>query len=126
MAAEPCKVMVVDDHPAVRRGVEAMVRRQRNIRLLASAGDGARALQQAAEDPPDVVLMDVSMPGLSGVETTRLIKQASPGVRVIGLSAWSDPDTLAAMLAAGAEQLLGKDVSEASLADAILNPPEAG
>lgn len=96
------RVLVADDHPILRQGLIALLEAEPDILLVAEAGHGEEAVGRALERRPDVVLMDVSMPGMDGVEATRRIVEALPDTRVIALSMHSDVETARAMIEAGA------------------------
>ncbi len=115
----PVRVMLVDDHRMLRQALAASLAEQHGIQVVGEAGDGDEALELAAELRPDVVLMDVSMPGKGGVEATRELRAAMPQVRVIGLSMHDAPATRDSMLSAGAEAYLTKDGPLEGLVEAI-------
>lgn len=96
------KVLLADDHKMFREALRAMLSREADLEIVAEVGDGRDVLTEAAKCRPDVVCMDVGMPGLNGVEATRRLVSAQPGVRVIGLSAYSDKRFVMEMLNAGA------------------------
>jgi DNA-binding NarL/FixJ family response regulator len=96
------RVLVVDDHPLFRQGVAALVRDAPGLELAAEAVDGEEALRLAAELRPDVVVMDVSMPGLGGVEATRQLVRDHPDVAVLMLTMVDDDDAVFAAMRAGA------------------------
>ena len=81
-AAPPIRVLIVDDHPLAQSGMRNFVAAFRDLTLVASTSSGEEALSLVERDPPDVVLMDMLMPGMSGVETTRRIKQRQPHIQV--------------------------------------------
>jgi NarL family two-component system response regulator LiaR len=112
-------VLIVDDHGMVRQGVRTFLQTQRDIVVVGEAADGERATQLSAEHAPDVALVDLMMPGIGGVETTRRLKQVSPRTQVVILTSYED-DTLALnAIQAGAISFLLKDVSGEALADAV-------
>lgn len=105
------RVVVVDDHPFYREGVKSMTPLiDPGIAVVGEAADGASALAAVAEHEPDVVLMDLAMPGMSGIETTRAIRAAHPGTAVLVLTMLQD-DSVIAALDAGAAGYLLKDAS---------------
>lgn len=95
-------VMLVDDHAIVRTGLTQLFSTVADIEVVAEAGDGAEAVAQMAVTSPQVVLMDLAMPGMDGVEATRAIMAGWPGTRVVGLTSYSDRKRVLAMLDAGA------------------------
>ena len=113
------RVMLVDDHSIVRQGLAGLLRREPDIEVIADASDGATAVQLARQLRPDVVVMDISMPGMNGIEATRHIVQESPQVRVVGLSMYQEEDHVRAMREAGAVACLGKGGPSESLIAAI-------
>jgi two-component system, NarL family, response regulator LiaR len=113
------RVMVVDDHAVVRSGLTAFLSAFQDLELVGEAGDGQQAVQMCAERTPDVVLMDVMMPVMDGIEATRLIKRASPQVQVLALTSFIDDELVKKVLEAGAAGYLLKNVSHVQLAQAI-------
>lgn len=116
------RVLLADDHPVVRKGLADLLREQPEIDLVGEAGDGEQAVALARQTKPDVVLMDVSMPKLDGIEATRYILSEMPDVRVIGLSMHEEEDMPRAMREAGATVYLSKTTASETLVDAILHP----
>ena len=115
-------MLLADDHPVVRKGLADLLRERPEIDLVGEASDGEEAVALARETKPDVVLMDVSMPNLNGIEATRYITAEMPNVRVIGLSMHEEEDMPRAMREAGATVYLSKTTASETLVDAILNP----
>jgi DNA-binding NarL/FixJ family response regulator len=103
------RVLLVDDHKIVRDGLRSLLAKQMDIEVVGEAENGREALDQARELRPDVVVMDIGMRELNGIEATRQVAQEVPGVRVIALSMHSDRRYVADMLAAGASGYLLKD-----------------
>jgi DNA-binding NarL/FixJ family response regulator len=112
------QVLIVDDRPRSRAGLRALLSTQSRIEVIAEASSGQEAIQLVAERKPDVVLMDVLMPGLDGLQTTRLIKESWPDIKVIVLTMYNDYQAEA--LAAGADVFLIKGCSTAQLVQAII------
>ena len=96
----PISVLVVDDHEVVRRGTRELLDRADGIEVVGEAQDGQEAVAQARRLRPDVVLMDVAMPSVNGVEATRAIKRELPGTAVLALSAYDDDPYVFALLEA--------------------------
>jgi NarL family two-component system response regulator LiaR len=117
--SEPITVLIVDDHLLVRQGVRAFFETQPDIRVLADTGSGDEAIQLAAELVPDVVLMDLVMPGIDGVEATRLLRRTSPRSQVLVLTSYHQDEHIFPAIRAGALSYLLKDVSPAELAEAV-------
>lgn len=118
------RVMIVDDHALVRSGLEAFLMVQKDLKLVAQARNGQQALTLCAEARPDVVLMDLLMPGMSGIETICQIKQQFPQVQCIALTSYKDEELVQGALQAGAIGYLLKDVSSEDLASAIRSAHE--
>ncbi len=106
---EPVDVLLIDDHSTVRRGLAQLLDAQEDMRVVGEAQGGREGIELVREQRPEVVLMDVSMPGMSGVEATRKIKAEMPEIRVIGLSMHDLDGTRESMLRAGADAYLTKD-----------------
>ncbi|MFN8504396.1 response regulator [Kouleothrix sp.] len=117
--SEPISILLADDHALVREGVRAYLATQPDFLVVAEAGSGEQAVALAERHIPDVVLMDLIMPGLDGVEATRRIRQASPRTQVLVLTSYHDDEHLFPALRAGAISYLLKDIGSAELAAAI-------
>ncbi len=118
-ANQPITVLIVDDHTVVRQGVRAFLETQSDIRVIGEAASGEEAVRLAAEHVPDVVLMDLVMPGMDGVEATRRVKRVSPRTQIIVLTSYHDDEHIFPAIRAGAISYLLKDVAPDELADAI-------
>ena len=113
------RVMLVDDHPVVREGLRGMLEAEPDLTVVGEAGSGAEAVALARREQPDVILMDLRMPGLDGADATAEIMATASSIRVIVLTTYeSDADILRAV-EAGATGYLLKDASRAELAGAI-------
>jgi NarL family two-component system response regulator LiaR len=112
-------VIIVDDHQMVRQGVRAFLEKQPDISVVGEAASGAEALRLAADLVPDVTLMDLVMPDMDGVETTRLLKQISPGSQVIILTSYHDDEHIFPAIRAGALSYILKDVSSGELVEIV-------
>jgi DNA-binding NarL/FixJ family response regulator len=117
-SAEPIQIVVVDDHQLFRTGLAELLE-QEGLNIVGTAGDGETALKIVAETAPDVVLMDLDMPGLSGLETTREISRIAPRTRVVVLTVSAEEQTVVDAIAAGAHGYLLKGTSLASLVGGI-------
>ena len=116
---DPITVMIVDDHEMVRRGACSYLEAQSDISVVAQAGSGEEAVKLAQEFIPDVVLMDLVMPGMDGVEATRRVKNASPRTQIIILTSFHQDEFIFPALQAGAISFLLKDVKATELLEAI-------
>ena len=112
-------VVIADDHALVRDGIRRMLEESAGIEVVGEAGDGEEAAQKVAELHPDVVLMDISMPRMNGVEATRRIKAQSPATAVVILTAYDDDIYVSTLLEAGAAGYLLKDVHASDLVSAL-------
>lgn len=113
------RVMIVDDHAVVRSGLAAFLMAYDELELVGEAGSGEEAIRKCTEIAPDVVLMDMMMPGMNGAETTRVIRKACPSTQVIALTSFKEDDLMQQMLQAGAIGYLFKNVSAVELVAAI-------
>jgi two-component system, NarL family, response regulator LiaR len=116
---EPITVLVVDDHAVVREGVRAFLATQPDLAVVGTAASGEEALRLAAEHAPDVVLMDLVMPGMDGVETTRRLRQLTPRSQVLVLTSYDQDEHICPAIRAGAQSYLLKEVGSVELAEAI-------
>ncbi|MCK9275222.1 MAG: PAS domain S-box protein [Syntrophales bacterium] len=103
------RVLLVDDHTVVRQGLSTMLKLYTDIHVVSEAGDGEKAVEKARKLQPDVILMDISMPGMGGVEATRIIHSEHPYIRIIGLSMHDSQDLENQMIKAGASAYCTKD-----------------
>lgn len=115
----PISVLIVDDHEVVRQGVCAYLDTLPEIVVVGEAASGEEALNLAAEHIPDVVLMDLIMPGMDGVETTRKIKDISPRSQIVVLTSYHQDEHIFPALQAGATSYILKDMKMDKLADAV-------
>ena len=125
-AARPVRVCLVDDQRLIRDGLRLLLELEGGLEVVAEAGDGATALEVATEARPDVVLMDIRMPGMDGVEATRRLLERWPGARVIILTTFDDDAYIFDALRVGALGYLLKDVSGAELAAAVREVARGG
>lgn len=113
------RVFLADDHPVVRNGLRGLIAAEPDMAVVGEAFDGAAAVREVVELRPDVVVMDVSMPGLGGAEATARIRQDCPGVKVLALTAHEDRGYLKQLLAAGATGYVLKRAAAADLVRAV-------
>ncbi|MFJ7158179.1 response regulator [Streptomyces sp. NPDC101118] len=119
MTAGPVRVLVVDDQRLIRDGIASLLGIQPGMEVVGTAADGREALAQAVTLTPDVVLMDVRMPGPDGVETLAELRRRAPDCRVVMLTTFDDEEYVVRALRAGASGYLLKDLPPAELADAV-------
>ncbi len=113
------KLLLVDDHSILRAGLRLLLNSQPDMEVVGEAGDGVEALRLAEETRPDVVIMDLTMPGEGGIEATRRIRQAVPEAKVLVLTMHDDGAYLRAALAAGAAGFVVKQAADTELLSAI-------
>ena len=113
------RILTVDDHEILRSGIRFSLQAFKDLELVAEASSGREALRLCTENQPDVVLMDLQMPGMDGVETTEAIRKECPWVQVVALTSFYDKNLVQRMLQAGAIGYIIKGVSATELAEAI-------
>lgn len=113
------KVLVVDDHAIVREGVRMILAREADIDVVGEAGDGAEALQHVERLRPHVVVMDISMPGMGGIEATQVVRTKYPGVQVLALTMHEDESYVFQLLRAGAAGYVLKRAAAQDLVQAV-------
>jgi two-component system response regulator NreC len=113
------RVLIVDDHAIVRQGIRLILTGQADLEVVAEAEDGGDALRLIEQQRPDVVLMDLAMPGINGLQATREIGKRWPDIRVIALTVHDDEEYLFEMITAGASGYVLKGADPADLVDAI-------
>jgi DNA-binding NarL/FixJ family response regulator len=118
-ASAPARVVIVDDHELARAGLRAMLTSEPDLVVVGEASDGAEALERCRALAPDLVLMDVRMPTLDGLEATRAIKGEFPGIAVIIVTIYENPDYLFRALKAGAAGYVLKDATQRQVVTAI-------
>ncbi|MBI4321289.1 MAG: response regulator transcription factor [Chloroflexi bacterium] len=123
---EKISVMIVDDHPVVRQGLRSMLANAKDIEVVAEASTGVEALRRVASSPPDVVLLDVQLVGVNGVQVAQQIRQMAPCVKVIILTVYDDDEYVFGALKAGAHGYLLKNVAERELEAAVRTVHQGG
>ena len=118
------KILLVDDHAVVRSGLSKFLMVNKDLKLVGEASDGAEAVQLVALHEPDIVLMDLMMPGMDGISATREIRQKYPKVKVIALTSFAEEDMVKGALQAGAIGYLQKNVTARELGHAIRSAHE--
>ena len=126
MDASPIRVLIADDQHLIRGGLRAIIDAERDLRVVGEAADGASAARQAVTSRADVVLMDVQMPGVDGIEGVRLVREARPEARVLMLTMFDLDEYVLAALRAGASGFLLKTTPPADLAGAIRASRDGG
>jgi len=119
MSSEPLRVLLVDDHPLVRNGLRTLLASLPDVVVTGEAANGEEAIAQAAELQPDIILMDLHMPGINGIEATRRILQASPRIGILVLTMLEDDASVFAAMRAGARGYLLKGADQAEVLRAI-------
>lgn len=113
------RVLLVDDHVLFRKGITSMMKNRPDVEVVGEANDGLEALEKARELMPDIILMDIDMPGHNGLEATRLIKQEMPYVKIIMLTVSDDERDLFAAIKNGAQGYLLKNLEPSELFDML-------
>ena len=115
----PIRILLADDHTVVRDGLRALLEKQPDMAVVAEAADGRESVQMAEEQSPDVVVMDIAMPNMNGIEATRRILAANPKTAVVILSMHQDESYVLRSLKAGAKGYLLKDSLRSDVIEAI-------
>ncbi|HYZ54354.1 MAG TPA: response regulator transcription factor [Streptosporangiaceae bacterium] len=132
---EPIRVLIADDHALFRRGLEMVLDEEQDIELVGQASDGAEAVAKAGASLPDVVLMDIRMPRISGIEAARAMKESAPSAKIVILTISDEEEDLFEAIRAGASGYLLKDIPLDEVAEAVravhggqslINPSMAG
>ena len=117
--SDPIRIFLADDHPVVRDGLVAILSTQPDFAVVGQAGNGRSTIDQVAETKPDVVLLDIEMPGMDGVETLRQLRAANPSERVIMFTAFDTDERIVTAVQAGAQGYLLKGAPRQELFNAI-------
>ncbi len=129
------KILLVDDHPMLRQGVAQLIEMEEGLRVIAQAGDGRVAVRKCDELNPDLVLLDLNMKGMSGIETLKILKEKEPATKVVIFSVSDNQADVTAALRAGADGYLLKDsepedllpaIKQAALGEQVFSPELAG
>lgn len=120
------RLLIVDDHPLLRDGIAARLREESDIDIIGQAGNGREALAQARALRPDMVLMDIAMPVMDGLEAAVRFREEMPGIRILILSMHNEPEYVAQIIQTGAAGYVLKDVAAAELLRAIATVRDGG
>ena len=115
----PIRILLADDHIMVREGTRRILERETDLKVIGEASDGQEAITLAGKDHPDVVIMDISMPVMNGIEATKRIKRIAPQIAVLVLTAYDDDQYVFAILEAGAAGYLLKNARGSEVIDAV-------
>ncbi len=116
---ETIRVMVVDDHPIVRQGVRSLLSNYADFEIVGEAASGSTALRQAGDLAPHVILLDIRMPGVTGIDLVKQLRQIAPEAKVLMLTSFDDSEYVTGALRAGAHGYVLKSVSDETLVSAI-------
>ena len=122
----PCQVLVVDDHKIMRDGIKAILRHSDDFVVMAEAENGTEAVQISKLKRPDIILMDIGLPGLNGIETTTEILRYNPEAKVIILSMYDDEHSVVSAIRSGARAFVLKKASDGDLLDALRTVAKGG
>ncbi len=122
--SDPVRVVVIDDHTLFRRGLTALLAREPGFAVVGEAADGFEGIRAVAASRPDVVLLDLNMPGISGLDALQAIRKDAPGAHIVMLTVSEDAEDLLAALRAGADGYLLKNIDSDFLVDSIRRAAE--
>lgn len=113
------RILIADDHHVVRRGLVFFLKTQKDLEIIGEAENGRKAIEMAKELKPDIILMDLAMPEMDGIEATKVIKKEEPGIKIMILTSFSDQDHVIPALEAGASGFQLKDIQPDELVASI-------
>ncbi|UYZ22207.1 response regulator [Mesobacillus jeotgali] len=113
------RILIADDHHVVRRGLVFFLKTQKDLEIIGEAENGRKAVEMARELKPDIILMDLAMPEMNGIEATKMIKEEDPGIKIMILTSFSDQDHVIPALEAGASGFQLKDIQPDELVTSI-------
>jgi len=120
-SSDPIRVLIVDDHEPFRNGLRTLLASLAGIEVISEAANGEDAIRLTEKYQPDIILMDIQMPGINGIEATRLIHQSSPHIGIVVLTMFEDDDSVFASMRAGARGYLLKGADQSEISRAILS-----
>jgi|SRR5688572_17977514 len=123
---EKIKILIADDHKLIRDGIEAMLTELEDIQVICSVSSGEEAINEVRQNKPDVILMDIMMGGMTGIEATRWIKDSDPAVRVILVTMEISKEYVSAGIKSGVDGYLPKDIDKQTLLEAIRTVHKGG
>lgn len=115
----PIRILIVDDHSVVRKGLHNLLEDEEDIEIVGEASDGDEALEMLPETQPDVILLDITMPRMSGIEVTKEVVRSFPGIRILVFSMHNNPDYILNAVQNGASGYLLKDTDQEEILKAI-------
>lgn len=118
------KMIIVDDHPMVQEGLRSMIKKINFVDLIAVANNAYEAIEAIKKNQPDILLTDINMPEISGIELTEKIKKEFSSVKIIGMSTFNERNFITQMIASGADGFIVKNASEEEIKNAILSVSE--
>jgi len=122
----PYDVLLVDDHKIMRDGIKAILRHTEDFRVIGESENGTDAVQFCRKSKPDIILMDIGLPGLNGVETTQEVLRHSPDARIVILSMYDDEHSVVSAIRAGARAFVLKKASDSDLLEALRTVAKGG
>lgn len=122
----PCSVLLVDDHKIMRDGIKAILERSSEFSVIGEADTGAAALQVCKSEKPEIILMDIGLPGLNGIEATTEILRQSPHIKIVILSMYDDEHSVVSAIRSGARGFVLKKASDNDLLDAMRTVAKGG
>jgi DNA-binding NarL/FixJ family response regulator len=126
MTEARAKILVVDDHPVVRKGLSTFLSNEPDLEVVGTAASGEEAIAMVAEAEPDLVLMDLSMPGMGGIEATRRLVETNPSIRVVMLTSFGGHERMVEALKSGAVGYVVKDTVPAEMLRALRSVIQGG
>jgi len=120
------KLFILDDHQMLIDGLKALLRNNKQFEIIGEANRAEHALELIQQNQPDIVLTDITMPDMDGIEFTRVLKQKSPEIKIIALSMFSDKSIITAMVEAGVSGYILKNTGQQELTDALQNVTNGG